>query len=220
MSEWQSEDVEEILRHSYKDFHAKGLDYICLKRSDVETIKLYFFDGDASALPEVVAPHDHRYDFETTVLAGEFCNRLYWPQDDGEVYQLFSYLTPLNGGDGFTWRREMRLKETSELRYTVGQRCRMTSDRIHTIKILRPGTVLHLKQQQDVIPVDFADQMLHEGARAALTERPLQPLHGRPDNRAARPSGGSHPFRRPGVVARPSAQRPGRHPRRPAAMPR
>lgn len=41
-------DMAEVLANSYRDFHAKGLDYICLKRSFKETLKLYFFDGDSS----------------------------------------------------------------------------------------------------------------------------------------------------------------------------
>lgn len=40
------------------------------KRTPEHTRKVYFFDGKVSQLPEVVSPHDHRYDFTTTVLAG------------------------------------------------------------------------------------------------------------------------------------------------------
>lgn len=147
-------DIDQIVANSYKDFHAKGLDYICLERSEHLTIKLYFFDGDVTKAPEVVAPHDHRYNFETTVLAGEFCNRRYYPADKGgEVYQLFSYLTPLNGGNGFAWQRETRLFENTALTYSIGQRCTMTCNQIHTIKILRPGTILHLRQGFDAVPI-------------------------------------------------------------------
>ena len=60
-----SVSMEEVLANSFRDFHAKGLDYVCLKRRPSETVKLYFFDGDVSKLPEVVNPHDHRYDFST-----------------------------------------------------------------------------------------------------------------------------------------------------------
>lgn len=63
-------NMEEVIANSFKDFHSKGLDYICLRRSPVLTTKLYFFDGDVSKLPEVVNPHDHRYDFSTVCLSG------------------------------------------------------------------------------------------------------------------------------------------------------
>lgn len=63
-------DTSTLIQNSYRDFHAKGLDYVCLKRTPDHTVKVYFLDGDVSKVPEVVNPHDHRYAFETTVLSG------------------------------------------------------------------------------------------------------------------------------------------------------
>lgn len=60
--------LDEILAHSFTDFHAKGLDYLCLLRSPEITVKAYFFEGDVASAPEVVVPHDHRYCFNTRVL--------------------------------------------------------------------------------------------------------------------------------------------------------
>src|SRR5687767_4086876 len=104
-------DVELAIEHSYRDFHAKGLDYICVRRSDELTVKLYFFDGDTTKLPDVVHPHDHRYAFNSWVVVGRMQNSLYEESEAGQTFQRFSFDTPLNGGRGFEWRSEVRLLE-------------------------------------------------------------------------------------------------------------
>lgn len=150
------DDLEVIQANSYKDFHAKGLDYICVRRSPSLTEKVYFLNGDVTKLPEVVNPHDHRYDFNTTVLAGAYVDHVYRPHLlYGDVYQLFDYMTPLNGGNGFTWRGEMRLMKTrSELveKHSLTSRA---ADTIHTIQMMENQTVLLLRQYADKVPLSF-----------------------------------------------------------------
>ena len=77
------ENVALLCAASFKDFHTKGFDYLCLKRTP-HTIKLYILDGDASKLPGVVNPHDHRYAFRTTVLCGEMVDYRFIPNAGGE----------------------------------------------------------------------------------------------------------------------------------------
>ena len=50
-------NIDNVIENSFKNFHAKGLDYICLSRTPQLTLKLYILDGDASESPEVVNPH-------------------------------------------------------------------------------------------------------------------------------------------------------------------
>lgn len=145
--------LAEVMAHSYKDFHAKGLHYICLKRSLTLTEKIYFFEGDVRHLPEVVHPHDHRYDFRTDVLAGMVTNSLFVEHEAGEVFQRFAYRTPLNGGSGFRWLRETRLLRTRESAYGPGASYMMPFDRFHTLRVVRDGTVLRLRQYRDRIPI-------------------------------------------------------------------
>lgn len=141
---------EAMLENSFKDYHVKGFDYLCLKRSPELTQKVYFFDGIAEELPEVVCPHDHRYSFTTRVLAGSVMNFKYSPHDDGEVMQRFHYRTPLNGGNGFTWMAEQRLKMFSWNGYLAGATpYRMGFEEIHTIRTTAT-TVLFLQQYADV----------------------------------------------------------------------
>jgi hypothetical protein len=140
-----SVDLDSVVANSYRDFHCKGLDYLCLKRSKDLTLKLYFFDGDVSKLPSVVFPHDHRYDFNTWVVAGSMQNLLYAEGGDRD-YQLFDYSTPLNGGTGFTWVKPVRLKETEREVFYADGYYPMKFNQIHTIRMLSNETVLFLAQ--------------------------------------------------------------------------
>lgn len=146
-------NMEEVIANSFKDFHSKGLDYICLRRSPVLTTKLYFFDGDVSKLPEVVNPHDHRYDFSTVCLSGCVENQWFEEHRDGARYETFSYNTPLNGGDGFEWIGTTRLRIKKRVLRGVGESYLMTYDELHTIRIAANDTVLMLSQYEDRVPV-------------------------------------------------------------------
>lgn len=153
--------IETICANSYRNFHAKGMDYLCLSRTPELTRKVYFFGGDLAELPEIVVPHDHRYSFTTTVLAGAVVNRVFEevPDNyrDAVRYDHFDYLTPLNGGDGFTWagERSLRLDGGSDHRHRIrGEHWKSWEESIHTLDIRCEGTVILLEQGPDVIPDD------------------------------------------------------------------
>lgn len=144
-----------ILSNSFKNFHVRGFDYLCIKRTAHHTRKVYFFDGDVSQLPEVVNPHDHRYNFRTTILSGVMSNSEYVEDAErGKVYNEFEWRTPLNGGDGFKWKQEARLFETVRTFHRPGETYFMGAQDFHTIRMHAPGTVLVLDQYADVVPVD------------------------------------------------------------------
>lgn len=147
------EYLQSIIDNSFKNFHTRGLDYLCLSRTDDLTKKVYFFNGDASKLPEVVNPHDHRYDFTTTVAAGVMSNSHYLRHDSGEVYNEFEWNTPLNGGDGFTWKAETRLLERQRHSYLPGEQYLMRADEFHTIRIHSDQAIIMLDQFADVVPI-------------------------------------------------------------------
>lgn len=142
-----------MLENSYKNFHVKGFDYICLRRAPEHTQKVYFFDGNVSHLPEVVNPHDHRYDFNTTVLCGHMSNSHYRFDNNGQVYQQFEWNTPLNGGDGFHWKKETKLFETVRHFYKPKDSYFMKAEEFHTIRMHKEGTVILLDQYEDCVPV-------------------------------------------------------------------
>lgn len=153
------DDIETIAANSFANFHAKGLDYLCLQRSDALTVKAYFYaDEAARQCPEVVSPHDHRYPFSTTILSGRSLHfRYFRPTSDIlrrhlPRYQEFEWSTPLNGGRGFTWSREAVLAQKQPEEYRRGETYWCEADEIHTIAIPEPQTVLLLVQHADVVP--------------------------------------------------------------------
>lgn len=151
--------LAEIIGNSYRNFHVKGFDYVCLRRTPELTEKFYFFNGDVRHLPEVVAPHNHRYDFCTDVITGAVMNHLYAEVDEGVPFNVFDYMTPLNGVSGFTWRGELHLNQTSALCYWPKQGYVMGAEQLHTIRIVADGTVIRLRQFEDVVSLDQPTQM-------------------------------------------------------------
>ena len=153
----QITDPDLMINNSFKNFHAKGLDYVCIKRSPSYTLKVYLMDGDASKLPEVVNPHDHRYSFKTTVLAGEMVDyRFDQSEDEGELYNAFDYRTPINGGEGFAHRGVERLKQSVSNVLCKGSTLVTSHKRLHTIGMKSDQTVLMLEQFEDKVPLDVA----------------------------------------------------------------
>lgn len=152
---YDDEYVQEVLANSYKNFHAKGLDYVCLARTPLVTVKVYLLDGDATKVPEVVNPHDHRYRFRTEVLRGEMADfRYHRSRDRGPTYQLFDYRTPLNGGDGFTYVGDERLEQSTITRLYERETLESRPQHIHTISMRSDQCALLLHQYADEVPVD------------------------------------------------------------------
>lgn len=162
-------DIESICANSYRDFHTKGFDYLCLSRGPELTRKVYFFEGNLADLPELVIPHDHRYPFVSTVLAGAVRNLEYAKLPRGvdekttglartcgfRPFDRFEYRTPLNGGRGFSWSGVDYLQPPMRSRvHTRGSHYRSQSKDIHTLDIRSEGTVLLLEQMADDVPVD------------------------------------------------------------------
>jgi hypothetical protein len=146
--------IEHIKRNSYKNFHVKGLDYLCLDRTEALTLKAYFFDGDCDQLPELVIPHDHRYDFRSMVLAGQVANITFERTGRGSVYERFAYHTPLNGGGGFTHVGQTRLGVQGTAHYSPGEVYYSPAEQIHTLRITAPQSVLLIWQFEDRLPLD------------------------------------------------------------------
>jgi hypothetical protein len=193
------DDIEAICANSYRNFHTRGFDYLCLSRTPKLTRKVYFFEGDLHDLPELVIPHDHRYPFVTTVLSGAVANKTFWGlhgepaadvadlwEDQTELYDHFEYRTPLNGGDGFTWVGERRLWSDRGTARIRGQHWFSTEQDVHTLDIRCEGTVIMLEQLEDVLPIGRPTNAYR--LAADLTPPSLDGLYDRmtPDHARAR----------------------------------
>lgn len=163
------DDLETIAANSFKDFHVKGMDYLCLYRSEVLTIKVYFFDGVGTD-GALVMPHDHRYNFGTTVLAGELIDERYaldlCAMPGSDRYSQFYYETPLNDANGgFYYFRDAFLYKAETKRMSKGNYLFTPSQVIHTIKV-KPDTVLCLHQFEDLLPIGAPTRAFKQGDKA------------------------------------------------------
>jgi hypothetical protein len=155
------DDINQVVANSFKNFHVRGFDYLCLKRTPALTVKVYLFRGVPATAPEVVNPHDHRYHFRTYCLAGAVTNFTYarGPGQCARVMQEFEWRTPLNGGNGFTWKQESLIHRTGTLWVgpgggSYGNDYHMSADELHTIQIHGEETVLMLHQYGDLPDID------------------------------------------------------------------
>lgn len=167
--DWDSVDIDGVVDNSYRDFHAKGLDYLCLHRSPELTLKAYFFaEGmESQKVGEVINPHDHRYDFLTQCFSGVIENQWYrtppcWDgvsigDECGPTYDVYEYRTPLLGGSrvGFEYVDRIPLQ-----RYRIGQYPRgadyfMYADQFHTIRVVESETCIVLAQYEDRVHPDL-----------------------------------------------------------------
>lgn len=168
--------LEHMLKHSYSNFHVSGVDYVCLYRSQRLTRKLYFYDNAPECSSGIVSPHDHRYDFSTRVLAGRLSNLIYEHDNaSGRVFNRFSWDTPLNGGKGFVWQEETRLKESHRDNYYSGEEYFLPIHDIHTIEVGRE-TVILLDQFEDRLPVGVPTNTFFVERASPITEGCYEPL--------------------------------------------
>lgn len=146
-------DLDLILSNSFCDFHAKGVDYVCLARSPKHTVKLYFFDR---VTREVVNPHNHRYNFDSRVLKGSVRDNHWTPASDNKINPLFdkfTWRTPLNGGAGFKFECTQPLRAVSAQEYFRDFTWSTFYHTIHTLDVLEPYTVMLQIQHEDVFPI-------------------------------------------------------------------
>lgn len=143
--------LSEIVEHSFKDYHARGVHYLCLSRTPKLTTKLYLFDEGIKPTA-LVFPHDHRYHFQTWVIAGEVGNVWYYESPHPTLakafdpYHRFRWATVLKGGKGFSYDGETQLAEANYTTYGQFSTYMMKPEEIHTLKILRPETALLILQ--------------------------------------------------------------------------
>lgn len=146
----QFDPYEKIRENSFSNFHTKGIDYLCLKRSPELTIKAYFFnDVNMPFDSGITCPHDHLYDFETYVLKGRQINFIYEECSPDNPFasqnQKFVWDTPLRDGSGFTWEREVFLAPPKVHSIHAPKRYDSKAEAIHSI-LPTPDTILIIKQ--------------------------------------------------------------------------
>lgn len=131
------------------------------------TVKVYLFDL-ARYRPNlsgwVVNPHDHGYNFDTLVLAGECTNLTFAEQDGDGWWHRFRFASPMRGGDGFSQQGRSGLRMTGRGVYQAGDSYSLRHSEIHTIAVppATPTTLL-LFQYRDV-PAKPSTVFFHDDA--------------------------------------------------------
>ncbi len=91
-------NLKYMVENSIKDFHFKGLNYICLQFMPHLTIRLYIIEPSQPVDTLNVNIHNHLYDSQMLVLQGSVKNTVYRKVEGHEYfhYYLTSALCPTN----------------------------------------------------------------------------------------------------------------------------
>lgn len=144
-------DLAEAAKHSFKNYHAEGLDYLCLQRTQELTVKLYVTRPDDlrhNAQGYLVHPHTHRYPFHTFVLIGGMANIVFTPSNKGKEWNEHSFEKAI---EGTILKFEKKIKLAGEATYIgQGESYYMDESQIHSIRLsaVQP-VVLMLFQYQN-----------------------------------------------------------------------
>lgn len=141
-------DIDFLSSNSVINHHVNGMDYLCLRRSNELTIKIYI-------IPKVinhnngflVNPHSHRYFFGSIVLKGSLRHLRFVENDLGDDFRLFSYdceNKKMSNG------KNAKIIVKSDDLVTKGQSYHVNTNEIHTLKILKP-TIIGLVQERDEV---------------------------------------------------------------------
>ncbi len=140
--------LEPDLDRSFSDFHCKGVNYVCLHRSEELTLKLY--EMPVHNTRYIVSPHNHIYNFDTVLLYGDVIN-YYFEQGNGQEYFLRKFSSKLNHGGGFSTiatQCRLRVNERILLANKLDQYY-CTKDKIHTLKVYQPSLIF-IAQYKDI----------------------------------------------------------------------
>jgi len=91
-------NIDYMVENSIKDFHFKGLNYICFQFMPHLTVRLYVIEPSEPVDTKNVNIHNHLYDSQILVLTSSITNNVY-KKIDGEDYNhyyLTSALCPTN----------------------------------------------------------------------------------------------------------------------------
>lgn len=125
----ETADWEKLALSSFANYHARGVEYLCLHRDPRLTVKAYFISGavEHNERGWIVWPHTHRYAFEHWTLAGTIVHHRF-RIEAGEDWTAFA----------FADRRPrplvpVRLFERGRESLPAGAHYAMLPDEIHTI---------------------------------------------------------------------------------------
>lgn len=144
-------DPKEGVKHSFNNYHVEGMKYLNLVRSERFTAKIYLLDPLLIKSTQdgfLVNPHDHRYNFGTTVLFGAVSNLVFHEIGQGSGWNHFGYQADTKE---FTPQGEVGLQVVEDMTYAVGETYYTGIDDIHTLRLSNELTALLLFQYNDIV---------------------------------------------------------------------
>ncbi len=173
------------LRLRHTSIHFFGLGFIQIKLEAQERVHVYHPE-----LPAFVdEPHDHRYDFQSTVLLGSMTNTLYEfvrsEENLDELYMIETSCTPVQATQQL--RLPVQLVSKHVFHTMQGELYVMGRDQFHTIKT-SPYCVTYLRRsppckefarvirQKDMPPICPFSQTISEAILWGYVEHALQSL--------------------------------------------
>ena len=147
----RSINLTEALETSFLDYHAKGMHYLCLKRTPELTLKLYLIEPDHQPADRkrgwLVMPHNHAYAFEQVVLAGSINQILFKVDENAKKKDFFRLWWNPQARMGSAFVPTMvGLRSRSEW-IGVRRGYAMRTDQVHTIAARRDEPTLLLSYQ-------------------------------------------------------------------------
>jgi len=142
--------MKSCIQNSFKDYHAKGLWYIDLFRSEKMNMKLFFLIPELIEAKGVhlVNPHNHGYNFTTEVLYGSVQHDTF-VEGEGYDYRKYTYDWYKPRDQRLIFQANLGLDiETSNI-YTAGQGYYCDTQTIHSIIASDEPTCLLLYQFSD-----------------------------------------------------------------------
>jgi hypothetical protein len=127
-----SADPAQCLTNSFRNYHARGVDYLCLLRNNRLTVKVYIMRGTeikGNDFGWLVWPHNHRYTFESWTIAGEVEHRRF-EIGQGTGWWMYHYEAEVRKP---TRSFPVALIETNMEVLKVGDHFAMGPNEIHTI---------------------------------------------------------------------------------------
>lgn len=142
-----------LKQHSFANYHAEGLNYLCIHRDIQLTIKAYIFEENLvnNRGDYVVWPHSHRYYFSSLTLSGAVVNHMFCAEigagDGGHV--MYTYDAESRKVSRVT---DVTLKALTSRVYRAGNQdfFYMESNEIHTLTVPEPTIVLQYQYADTV----------------------------------------------------------------------
>lgn len=142
---------QDSLNLSMSDTHHKGIFSLVIDGTEFGKLTRVFV-AHQQLLPFEVQLHTHRYNIDITVIKGQIRHYVadilpdhVVPQADIQTMSLFDYKSPLNGGEGLRYKKDVPV-QINEYGLPVGSTLHMHCNEYHTMSCSK-GSIWIVEEQ-------------------------------------------------------------------------